>query len=73
MSWRVHGQYARRLADAPVGGDLALAELVVRRFKCLNPQCPAVTFVEQIEGLTSPAGCTARGRVEHPRRQGQAP
>jgi hypothetical protein len=27
---------------------------MVRRFKCLNPQCPAVTFAEQIEGLTSP-------------------
>jgi transposase len=31
-----------------------VVELVVRRFKCLNPQCPAVTFAEQIEGLTSP-------------------
>jgi len=29
-------------------------ELMVRRFKCLNAQCPAVTFAEQIEGLTSP-------------------
>lgn len=31
-----------------------MIELVVRRFKCLNPQCPAVTFAEQVEGLTSP-------------------
>ncbi|MFJ9968531.1 ISL3 family transposase [Streptomyces avermitilis] len=54
VSWRVHGRYARRLADAPVGGAPALIELVVRRFKCLNPQCPAVTFAEQVEGLTSP-------------------
>ncbi|MFC9642532.1 transposase family protein [Streptomyces mirabilis] len=54
VSWRVHGRYARRLADAPVGGAPAVVELMVRRFKCLNPQCPAVTFAEQIEGLTSP-------------------
>ncbi|MET8954763.1 ISL3 family transposase [Streptomyces sp. NPDC004533] len=54
VSWRVHGRYARRLADAPVGGAPAVIELVVRRFKCINPQCPAVTFAEQIEGLTSP-------------------
>lgn len=54
VSWRVHGRYARRLADAPIGGASAMVELVVRRFKCLNPQCPAVTFAEQIEGLTSP-------------------
>lgn len=27
---------------------------MVRRFKCHNLQCPAVTFAEQIEGLTSP-------------------
>lgn len=26
----------------------------MRRFKCLNPQCPAVTFAKQFEGLTSP-------------------
>ncbi|MFE0658796.1 transposase family protein [Streptomyces sp. NPDC058876] len=54
VSWRVHGRYARRLADAPLGGASTVVELVVRRFKCLNPQCPAVTFVEQVEGLTSP-------------------
>ncbi|WNZ07350.1 ISL3 family transposase [Streptomyces sp. 11x1] len=53
-SWRVHGRYARRLADAPVGGAPAVIELMVRRFKCLNPQCSAVTFAEQLEGLTSP-------------------
>ncbi|WP_405863531.1 ISL3 family transposase [Streptomyces sp. NBC_00005] len=54
VSRRVHGRYARRLTDAPVGGAPAVVELMVRRFKCLNPQCPAVTFAEQIEGLTSP-------------------
>ncbi|WP_280923698.1 ISL3 family transposase [Streptomyces roseochromogenus] len=54
VSWRVHGRYARRLADAPLGGASTMVELVVRRFKCLNPPCPAVTFTEQVDGLTSP-------------------
>jgi len=52
-SWRVRGRYLRRLADAPFGGASAVIELAVRRFKCLNPRCSAVTFVEQIPGLTS--------------------
>ena len=52
-SWRVRGRYLRRLADAPFGGASAVIELAVRRFKCLNPHCSAVTFVEQIPGLTS--------------------
>lgn len=28
--------------------------LTVRRFKCVNTGCPAMTFAEQVEGLTSP-------------------
>ncbi len=53
-SWRVHGRYLRRLVDAPVGGAPVAIELTVRRFKCLTARCPAVTFAEQIAGLTSP-------------------
>ncbi|WP_373297191.1 transposase family protein [Streptomyces brasiliensis] len=53
-SGRVHGRYMRRLADAAVGGARVVIELLVRRFKCPNPACPAVTFAEQISGLTSP-------------------
>nr|WP_254402003.1 ISL3 family transposase [Streptomyces sp. AC555_RSS877] len=53
-SGRVHGRYMRRLADAAVGGASVVIELVVRRFKCPNPACRAVTFAEQIAGLTSP-------------------
>ncbi len=55
-SWsssRVHSAYGRRLADAPVGGHQVLVRLAVRRFFCGNPGCPAVTFAEQVEGLTS--------------------
>ncbi|MFF1738171.1 transposase family protein, partial [Streptomyces sp. NPDC058247] len=52
-SWRVHGRYRRRQADAPIGGFPAVIELMVRRFKCLNSHCAAVTFADQIPGLTS--------------------
>ena len=45
--------YGRRLADAPVGGHRVLVRLAVRRFFCGNPGCPAVTFAEQVEGLTA--------------------
>lgn len=51
---QVHGRYMRRLADAAVGGASVVIELLVRRFKCPNPACRAVTFAEQIAGLTSP-------------------
>lgn len=51
---RVHGRYMRRLADAAVGGVRVVIELLVRRFKCPNLACQAVTFAEQIAGLTSP-------------------
>jgi transposase len=54
VSGRVHGRYVRRLTDATVSGAGVVIELLVRRFKCLNPVCRAVTFAEQIGGLTSP-------------------
>jgi hypothetical protein len=52
-SGRVHSTDGRRLADAPVGGRRVVIRLAVRRFFCDNPGCPAVTFTEQIDGLTS--------------------
>ncbi|WP_369228721.1 ISL3 family transposase (plasmid) [Streptomyces sp. R39] len=53
-SGRVHGRYLRRLSDAAVSGARVVIELLVRRFRCLNAACAAVTFVEQVAGLTSP-------------------
>ncbi|MGW3040614.1 ISL3 family transposase [Kitasatospora sp. NPDC001159] len=53
-SGRVHGRYVRRLADAAIGGRAVVVELLVRRFRCLNSTCTAVTFAEQVEGLTTP-------------------
>ncbi|MFB6781691.1 ISL3 family transposase [Streptomyces sp. NPDC056352] len=50
----MHGRYFRRLADAAFGDRAVVVELLVRRFRCLNGACTAVTFAEQIEGLTTP-------------------
>jgi transposase len=50
---RVHSAYERRLADAPVGGQPVTIRLAVRRFFCGNPDCSAVTFAEQVKGLTT--------------------
>ena len=52
-SGRVHSRYRRRLADAPAGGRRVWIWLVVRRFFCGSPDCGAVTFAEQVGGLTS--------------------
>jgi transposase len=52
-SGRVHSQYERRLADAAIGGRRVVIRLRVRRFFCAWPDCPAATFAEQVEGLTS--------------------
>ncbi|WP_373466093.1 transposase family protein [Streptomyces phaeochromogenes] len=53
-SARVHGRYVRRLRDVAVGGLGVVIELCVRRFRCENPACTAVTFAEQVSGLTTP-------------------
>jgi transposase len=52
-SGQVHSTYRRRLADAAIGGRRVRIRLGVRRFFCGNPDCPAVTFAEQVDGLTS--------------------
>ena len=53
VSGRVHSRYSRRLRDAPAGGRDVVIELVVRRLFCCSPDCPAVTFAGQVQGLTS--------------------
>jgi transposase len=53
VSSRVHSRYERRLDDAAAGGQQVVIQMVVRRFFCGVPECPAVTFAEQVEGLTS--------------------
>jgi transposase len=53
LSARRHSGYRRRLRDAPAGGRDVVVCLAVRRFFCLNPACPQVTFAEQVQGLAS--------------------
>jgi transposase len=52
-SSRVHSRYVRRLDDVAAGGQRVMIRLAVRRFFCAAPGCPACTFAEQVEGLTS--------------------
>lgn len=51
-SAQVHGGYSRVMADGAAGGRPVLIVLQVRRFRCRNPACPAVTFAEQAKGLS---------------------
>jgi transposase len=51
-SSRVHGGYSRVVADGAAGGRPVLIALRVRRFRCRQPGCPAVTFAEQAAGVT---------------------
>jgi transposase len=49
----VHSRYERRLLDTAAGGCEVVICLVVRRFRCLSPECAKSTFAEQVGGLTS--------------------
>lgn len=56
VSARVHSRYARRLADAAIGGRRVVIRLAVRRFFCAGDGCKRKTFAEQVPGLTVPYG-----------------
>ena len=47
----VHSSYGRHVAGEAVGGRPVRIDLTVRRLYCENPDCPKVTFTEQIPGL----------------------
>jgi transposase len=51
-SSQVHSGYVRTVTDGPAGGRAVVIRLAVRRFSCWNPACEAVTFAEQVDGLT---------------------
>ena len=53
MSRRVHSRYERRLLDTAAGGCEVVICLIVRRFRCVAPDCPKATFAEQVDGLAS--------------------
>ena len=52
VSSRVHGGYARVVADGAAGGRPVLIALSVRRFRCPDPSCPKATFAEQAGGVS---------------------
>jgi transposase len=52
-SSRVHGGYTRMVADGAAGGRPVLIALRARRFRCMEPSCPVVTFAEQAEGVSA--------------------
>jgi transposase len=54
VSTRGHGGYRRLIRDAPLAGVRVVIRVTVRRFTCREPSCARVTFVEQIDGLTTP-------------------
>jgi transposase len=53
VSSRVHGGYARVVADGAAGGRPVLIALSVRRFRCAEPSCARATFAEQAEGVSA--------------------
>lgn len=54
-STRIHSYYTRRPHDLLVCGLSVRLLLHVRRFRCLNPTCPAATFTERLPELLAPA------------------
>lgn len=54
-STRVHSHYTRTPRDLPLVGYAVRLVLHVRRFRCLNPACPAVTFAERLPALLAPS------------------
>ena len=52
VSSRVHGGYARVVADGAAGGRPVLIVLSVRLFRCPQSWCPKATFAGQAEGVT---------------------
>jgi transposase len=47
-SHRVHSHYTRTLADLPWVGMPVSFQVVIRRFRCPEPDCPQVIFAERL-------------------------
>jgi transposase len=48
---RVRSRYCRTVADLPCHDRPVALRLVVRRFRCVSPDCPQVIFCERLPGL----------------------
>src|SRR5262249_23967324 len=51
LSDRVHSRYRRTVADLPCQDRLVALPLVVRRFRCLQADCPQAIFCERLPEL----------------------
>ncbi|SDB74639.1 ISL3 family transposase [Belnapia rosea] len=54
-SWRVHSRYDRILNDLPWQGRPVQLRVQARRFRCLEPACPRLTFAERLTDTALPA------------------
>ncbi|WP_354686252.1 transposase family protein [Cupriavidus necator] len=48
---RLHDRYVRRLEKRPMLEQRVILAIEVRRFKCMNTNCPRRTFAENIHAL----------------------
>lgn len=60
LSTHIHSYYTRSPQDLPISGQRVQLVLWVRRFRCLNAQCPRQTFAERLPELPVSARQTSR-------------
>jgi transposase len=53
-SSQIHSHYTRSPQDVPSSGKTVRLVLKVRRFRCLNDACSAVTFAERLPSVVGP-------------------
>ena len=58
---RIHSRYRRTVADLPCQNRAVVLRLIVRKFRCPQPDCPQSIFCERLPDLLIPhARCTGR-------------
>jgi transposase len=63
---RIHSRYRRTVADLPAQGRVVVLRLLVRKFRCLKPDCQQRIFCERLLGvLAGHARSTARLTEAH--------
>jgi transposase len=60
LSERVHSYYSRQAQDLPLSDKCVELKLRVRRFRCLNSQCPQKIFAERLTLLVPHAQRSSR-------------
>ncbi len=61
-STRVRSTYRRTVADLPWGGHRVRISVAIRRFMCVNPDCPRRIFAEPL-GMLAPRYARRSGRL----------